>query len=152
MRPMKYRMFKTFAYVSAILFWGFMGLSAYTWLGGPNPRTDESGIQWSYTSLGNLHVTVTSDWGGNLVFFNGEAPYTGSVVSLAGDKSVVERGLTGLGIYFRLIEYTSKNETWWTFMISLWYPVIILAILPAVLVVQKLRRQKPGSRREMAKA
>ena len=47
------------------------------------------------------------------------------------------------GLYFRLIKHTDTNETWWTLMVSLWYPIIIFGILPAVYVVQKLRGTKP---------
>ncbi|MGA3266089.1 MAG: hypothetical protein ABSE16_04625 [Verrucomicrobiota bacterium] len=149
---MKNRLYKNCAYASTVLFCGFAGLLAYAWLATSNPRADESGIHWSSASLGsNLHVAVTSNWGGILVFFNRAMPYTGSVVSFTGDKSVTERGWTGWGLYFRLIEHTETNETWWTFMISLWYPVVICGILPAVFVVQRLRGTKPVTQSEGAK-
>jgi len=75
----------------------------------------------------------------------------GSIVSFAGDKNVVERGLTAWGLYFRLIKHTDTNETWWTLMVSLWYPIIIFGILPAVYLVQKLRGTKPVTQSEGAK-
>ena len=77
-----------------------------------------------------------------MLFFNQKMPYMGSIVSFAGDKSVVERGLTAWGLYFRLIKHADTNETWWTLMVSLWYPIIIFGILPLVFVVKKLRAAK----------
>jgi hypothetical protein len=144
---MKNRIFKKCAYVSMSLFLGFIGLYAYALL-APNPRADDSGIHWSYSSLGNLHVAVTSNWGGHLVFFNQTMPYTGSIMSFAGDKSVIEHGLTGWGLYFRSIEHADTNETWRTFMISLWYPIIAFAILPALGLVQKLRGHRCATHSE----
>lgn len=149
---MKNRFLENCAIVSTVLFLGFVGLCAYARLATRNPRADESGIHWFYISLGSeLHVAVASNWGGNLVFFNQAVPYTGSLVSIAGDKSVVERGWTGYGIYFRSIEHTNKDQTWWTLMVSLWYPVIIFGILPGLFVVQKLRGTKPITQSERVK-
>jgi hypothetical protein len=59
---------------------------------------------------------------------------------------------TGYGIIFSKISHTvDKFHNWWTFMISLWYPVIIFSILPAVWVVQKLRGTKPVTQVELAR-
>lgn len=149
---MKSRLFKTCACASTVLFLGFAGLCIYTWVDDPNPRANESGIHWSYVSLGNeIHVAVTRDWGGNLVLFNQTLPYTGSVLSLAGDKTINERGLTGCGIYFRLIKNTVKDTSWWTLMVSFWYPIIIFGILPSAFVVKRLCSVKSPVQSEAAK-
>ena len=59
---------------------------------------------------------------------------------------------TGYGIFFSKISHTvDKFHNWWTFMISLWYPVIIFSILPAVWLVQKLRGTKPPIQSEAVK-
>ncbi|HEV2329614.1 MAG TPA: hypothetical protein VGY56_12610 [Verrucomicrobiae bacterium] len=146
---MRSGIFKGSVCVSSVLFLGFVAFCAYTRLGGPNPEADTSGAHWHYASLSNkFHVAATSDWGGGLVFFNQAEPYTGSVLGLAGDRSVREKGLTGLGLYFRSIGYAGKDETWWTLIISLWYPLVIFAILPAVWVGQKLLGCKLANRPE----
>jgi len=60
--------------------------------------------------------------------------------------------LTGYGIFFSKISHTvDKVHNWWTFMISLWYPVVIFGILPAVYVVQKIRGTKLVTQSEGAK-
>jgi hypothetical protein len=135
---MKNKLFRNCAYASTALFLGFVALCAYAWVATPHPQAGESDIHWSSASLGNkFHIATTRSCGGSLVFFNQTTPYAGSVVSFTGDNSVVEHGLTGYGIYFRSIKYIDKKETWWTLMISLWYPVIIFAILPLAFVVKK---------------
>jgi len=75
----------------------------------------------------------------------------GGTIGFAGDKTVSEKGWDGCGIYFRIVKDTKKTDNWWTFMVSLWYPVIIFGVLPAVYVVQKLRGTKPAAQSEGAK-
>lgn len=129
-------------YTSTVLFFVFVGVLIYAWLNSPNPRTNESGVHWSYVSLGKVHVAVTMERGGNLVLFNQKAPYTGSIYKLAGDNSVNETGLTSCGIYFRHITHTNeKGQNWWTLMVSLWYPIIIFGIFPCILIIRKLRAE-----------
>jgi hypothetical protein len=53
-------------------------------------------------------------------------------------------GMAG-GIYFRLIEDVRRPDSWWTFRINLWYPIILFGILPAIFAVKKLRGGKPAS-------
>jgi hypothetical protein len=99
----------------------------------------------------SVHVAVTKyDWNGNLMFFNQRSPYVGGVIAMTGTNShsvneVNETGWDGLGIYFCLIEDIRRPDSWWTLMISLWYPIILFAILPAIFVVKKLRGRKPAS-------
>jgi hypothetical protein len=135
---MKSRLFRNCAYISTVLFLVFVALFAYVWFVSPNSSAD-----WSYFSLGkDIHIAVTKKWGGNMVFFNEGMPYAGSVISLTGDKTINERGVTGWGIYFRLIENTTQNSRWWTLMISFWYPVILFGILPLVFAVRNCARPK----------
>jgi hypothetical protein len=91
-------------------------------------------------SVGKFHASLTQRMGGSMVFFNQEVPYMGSIISFAGDESVKETGYDFYGIYFRTI-YHAKKRTWdqWTFIISLWYPIILFGILPAIFAVKKLR-------------
>jgi hypothetical protein len=129
---------KNGTYISTMLFFGFVGLCVFTLFSNPNPNLD-----WSYISLGkDFHVAITKNWGGNLVFFNEERPYTGSIIKFAGDKTINEWGLNGWGIYFRHIENSVQKSIWWTLMISLWWPIILFGMLPAIYAVKKLRAAK----------
>ena len=81
-----------------------------------------------------------------MVFFNQKVPYMGSITSFTGDENVKETGCDFYGIYFRTIHYTDKKY-WdqWTLIISLWYPIMLFGILPAIFVVKKLRNLKSAS-------
>jgi hypothetical protein len=130
------------AFFSGILFVGFICLYISIWVLRPN-----QGIDWSYISLGKyFHIAVTDNWRGNLVLFNQDSPYTGSIIKFTGDKTIDEWGLTGWGIYFRHITNSVQHSVWWTLIISLWYPIIIFGILPAIFVVTKLRCKKLASK------
>jgi len=102
----------------------------------------------------SVHVAVTKDgWCGNLMFFNQRSPNTAGMLIMTGghdltnrvDRSSSEKGWDGLGIYFCLIENVRPPESWWTFRINLWYPIILFGILPAIFVVKKLRNWKSAS-------
>jgi len=125
---------KVSTYVSMLFLALFIGLYSYAWIFDPDLHSLPFEI-----SIGNVHLTVTKSWGGNLVLFNQEAPYTGGIYAMAGDKTVTAKGWDGLGIYFRFIKDTKMVGSWWTFMVSLWYPVIIFAILPLTFAVKKWR-------------
>lgn len=86
---------------------------------------------WPHVSLGNaIHISVINRfWGCNLVFYNGDLPYLGSIISFDGDKTITEKGCTGCGIYLRLIKNTNVGKTWFTLIVSLWYPIAIFGIL-----------------------
>lgn len=126
------------AYISAILFLGFICLYIIVWFLNPNQNLD-----WSYFSLGkDFHIAITKNWGGNFVFFNQDSPYTGSIIKFAGDKTIKEWGLTGWGIYFRHIDNSVQKSVWWTLMISLWYPIIMFGALPVIYFAKKFCTSK----------
>ncbi len=54
-------------------------------------------------------------------------------------------GWIGYGIYYRVISDATSKVTWWTLMISIWYPIILFGILPAIFAVKKLRARKSAS-------
>ncbi len=75
----------------------------------------------------DFHVTL---WGhvvdARIVFFNDAeyGPYRGSIIGLAGDSDLKERGFGDfLGIYYRHFQW--PNSVLWTWMVSLWYPVAL---------------------------
>ena len=131
---MNRQILKVSTYVSVLFLALFIGLYSYAWIVDPDLHSSSSEI-----SVGNARLTVTKLWGGQLILFNQEAPYTGGIYAMSGDKTVSAKGWDGFGIYFRLIKDTKMVGSWWTLMISLWYPVIIFAILPVTFAVKKWR-------------
>jgi hypothetical protein len=129
-------------------FLGSAMLRIYVSAVNPNPLN-----HWSYVPLGGgVHVAVIKRWGSNLVFYNGDLPYLGDVISIDDGKMINERGWSGCGTYLRLIKNTDVGVTWWTFMINLWYPIIIFGVLSAVFMAKKLHGRKPTAHSEAAKA
>ena len=67
-----------------------------------------------------------------LVFFNDAdyGPYRGSMISLDGNPPVDRAVYFGdtAGIYYRYFGVTDSSL--WTLMLSIWYPIALLAILP----------------------
>ena len=62
------------------------------------------------------------------------------------DDQTKEILFMGYGIFFWDMNHTiNKEQNWWTLMISLWYPIILFGILPAIFVVKKLRGRKSAS-------
>ena len=126
-----------------MFFLGFVGLYIYAHVADPHTHLESSSAYCPHVSLGDVKATVVKDWGGNVVFFNQAVPFFGGTISLAGDKTVSETGWDGCGTYFRIVKDTKRTDNWWTLMFSLWYPIIIFSVLPAVYVVQKPRGTKP---------
>lgn len=120
-------------YVSMLLLVVFIGLYSYAWIFDPDLDPPSFHI-----SVCSVHMTVTKHWGGKIIFFNQEAPYTGGVYALTGDQTVKAKGCDGFGIYYRLITDTKTTDSWWTLMFSFWYPIFIFGILPTVFVVKSM--------------
>jgi hypothetical protein len=120
-------------------FLGSAMLRIYVSAVNPNPLH-----HWPYVPLGGgVHVAVIKRWGSNLVFYNGDLPYLGDVISIDDGKNINERGWNGFGTYLRLIKNADVGVTWWTFMINLWYPIIIFGILSAICVAKNLYGPRP---------
>ncbi len=132
-------------YICGILF--FLSLSLYFTVSDyyPNPDVGGSDIHWRYLSIGGgIHITATGLWGGNVVLFNGDVPYTGSVIYIADNKSTDNSqsvtGWTTHGIYFRDIPQTAgRKQTWWTLMFKLLYPIIVFGALTFLLLLRSWR-------------
>ena len=104
-----------------------------------------------YLSLGDaLHIGV---WGSSgldsrVVFFNDSdyGPYRGSITGVIGADGVVYPPLLhqrafgdSWGIYYRYFRWS--DSTLWTWMISLWYPIVVCAILPGAQLVRYWRKK-----------
>src|SRR5882672_8126662 len=97
---MKKNFFSICAYVSAVFFLGFVGLYVYALAANSMPHTDESGIHWlnitvkhnppitvtnypsKTTSIDDpsVHMSITKDRGGNIIFFNQKDPCIGALI------------------------------------------------------------------------
>jgi hypothetical protein len=76
----------------------------------------------------------------------GSGTHTASLFGFSKNDRESEMRFIGYGIYFSDTSHTvDKTHNWWTLMISLWYPIILFGILPAIFVINKLRGRKPAS-------
>ena len=90
-------------------------------------------------------VPVTGDWrvgvfDGAVSVYNKFVPYTGSVVPAGGRRLAA----TFPGFYFRHFEWTGMSYT--TLTVSLLYPTLLAAALPAVRLARSLRRRERHAR------
>src|ERR1700744_852874 len=158
---MKNQFSRNFAWFSAMLFLGFLSLYVYVWIENPNPKPSSAGMQWSCISFGHVmkplvrpnglptgtyiyddngpRVAVTKEFGGSFVFFNQAIPFFGGTIGFADTKAVDEKGWDVYGIYFRVVKDNNRADSWWTFIISFWYPLIIFSIWPILFMVRRLR-------------
>ena len=94
--------------------------------------------EYHFSFRDDLHVGVSSrGFDSRLVFFNDAeyGPYRGSVIELVGAEGSIHSPLEreesfgdSWGIYFRRFQWS--GSTLWTLVVSLWYPVALLAIIP----------------------
>lgn len=81
-----------------------------------------------------------------VLFSDGEyGLYSGSIIALVADGGKTAPRLKEssfgdvAGVYYRHFEWTDSGETLWTLEISLWYPILLFAILPARSVIRLIR-------------
>jgi hypothetical protein len=87
-----------------------------------------------------LSVTVTELWGAELVIYTGSAPYIGGSLG-----SARVSGWDSIGLYFRCVKPTGSRP-YWTFTMSLWYPLgvsISLACVSLLMCFRSRGRQSP---------
>jgi hypothetical protein len=133
---MPFRAFEIAAWSSAFL----LACSVISWLCtfALNP--------WDHRfSLTNaFHVSV---WDGpeypvvgSLVFFNNReyGPYRGSLIGISDTDGtsvpVLDRKVAwgrSYGVYYRYFRWP-EGHVLWTLMVSLWYPIILFSLLPAI--------------------
>ena len=133
--------------ISAVLLLGFTSLSFYLWFFNPNPGRGEPPMHWRHISLGHDINCAASNAENlaSLFFFNGPCPNDTTMLGLTDTIT----GFEGCGIYYHVvINYSASKAMWWTLIISLWYPIIIFSILPAIFVIERLCGRKPASTKE----
>ena len=146
-KSVKNKLLTACACVSTVFFFGFVSLFVYALIADPRTQIVKSSTYFPHISFSdNFNVTAIKDWDGNwngsVVFFNQEEPFIGGG---SFPQTVSEEGWIGWGIYFRLLRDTVTKATWWTLMISFWYPITIFGILPIVFLCRKWRRARKVS-------
>ncbi|MES1181134.1 MAG: hypothetical protein ABUL66_04660, partial [Verrucomicrobiota bacterium] len=127
-------------WISTALFIVFAGLYIYAWIFSPNLYAYPN-PSFLHVSLGDVRVAVDKLEGGEIAFFNGPIPNSTTSTGPR-NNTTNEKEWAGYGIYFRWIKDVNRPDSWWTLMVSLWYPIILFGILPAIFVVKKWRKRK----------
>jgi hypothetical protein len=129
------------ALASMFFFIIFVGLYAYALVVSPNlyshPQTSFPDVSLKKTS-----IAVNKYNGGQMVIFNGPIPNDTASWGPSNNTNN-EKVLCGYGVTYKSIyidEAGTKESSWWTLMISLWYPIIIFGIWPAFVVFKKLSK------------
>jgi hypothetical protein len=103
---MKRKLFISSAVISTAFLLIIIDLFIYAWTTKPSLYFKSH----DYLPIfGEVKMTVTELWGRNILFFNQEAPYTGSIVSM-GNDGVIANGFTGYGIYYQLIKDPARSD------------------------------------------
>jgi hypothetical protein len=162
--------------ISAVLFILFAGLYVYVLIADPKTYLDDSGIHWpNITIIHNVPITITNyppsiltnsiqtnypsykltsiDDSSVHIAVAKDDWYVGGTLALVGDNKhlvseVSEKGWNFARTYFCIIKNIHRPDSWWTLEISLWYPIILSGILPAIFVVKKLHNRKSASTKE----
>jgi hypothetical protein len=118
------RVFNTLSLLSAALAVCLIVLGVWTL--GVDPR------DYCVSINDTFHVGACR---GRVEFFNNReyGPYHGSIVSLSDGSEFAERQGFGdaFGIYYRYFRRADSGAVLWTLSVSLAYPLIVLALLPA---------------------
>jgi len=133
---MKNKISTAAAYISATLFIGFLITYLYAEIADPHSDIVTQPNSCPHVSFGNVKITTEKQaLGGYVIFFNQEIP-NGRTMFDPLDKEIF---WANYGIYFRLVKDPALTNSWWTVMISFWYPIIIFSILPLHFLIQKWR-------------
>ena len=76
---------------------------------------------------------------GGLWFYNYQMPYRGSIISASSVKS----GYDLPGLYFRRISLLGSAPAYTTLRVSLGYPVLLFALLPALWIARRIHLPSP---------
>jgi len=152
---MKSRIFNTVSLISAILL--ACTIFLWAWSFWTDPRKD------CLSFSGDFHVAVQH---GRVVFFNVKdyGPYHGSIIALTSPEWPIERIFSKqqafgdiCGIYYRYFRWADSGDVLWTLSVSLFYPMIVFAVLPTIWVWKQWRawmllpacQKESGPRHEM---
>jgi hypothetical protein len=88
-------------------------------------------------------ITVTSRFhvgffDGGVWFYSDQWPYRGSIIQVDGQPPLLRQaGFDFSGIYYRIFRFPADST--WSLVVSLWYPIVLSAILPALWIYRRRR-------------
>lgn len=137
---MKRSIKKSLWWVFTSLYLLFFGVYIYVLIAKPDLYSNSGGPSFRIHLFCGVECTATDLWGGQVAVYNHGAPYTGSILD---DSAKIVGAWNACGCYFRHIAFASQIPGWWTFMFSLWYPIIIFGAFPAITLLKIILRQMP---------
>lgn len=143
------RVFNTLSLISATLL--ACTLLLWTWSFWTDPSKDHL----SFTDT--FHVAVQR---GRVDFFSDKnGRYHGSIIALTSPERPIERIFSErrgfgdtLGIYYRYFRRADTGAVLWTFSVSLFYPMIVFAVLPLMWGWRRWRAKSVAGKREINRA
>ena len=92
--------------------------------------------------IGYAYAGLRADPHGRIWISNEQTPYHGSIIGLDGSNVPRTIGFGDFaGIYYR--RHTWPTHTWWTLIVSLWYPTALFSLLPVIWMIRRIRRRRP---------
>ena len=77
---------------------------------------------------------------------SGSWTHSTRMIGCATNDQTSEDIFLGYGIFFWKMSHTiNQEQNWWTFFFSLWYPIVIFAILPTIFLIKKFVSKKRKS-------
>ena len=135
---MKSRIFNTLSLISAILL--ACTIILWVWSFWADPRAD-------YLSFsGDFHVGF---FDGRIDFFSDkDGPYhPGSEISRSGKDQLAEHHAYGdwLGVFYRYFRFVPSGAVFFTFSVSLLYPMVLFLMLPITWAWQRHKARRVAS-------
>jgi len=134
---MKRRIPKACLWVLTAFCLGFLILYVYAPIANPDLNSPSERLAIGTT----FKAGVDSRFGGEIVIFN-NTPYGGSITRVGTNdfRTVAVAGWNRYGMYFRSISSSLQKGRSWTFRISIWYPIVLFAIYPALFFLRACLR------------
>lgn len=135
------RILVLWARLSAICFCWCIILFVYSWI--TNSKSEDLACRFSFN--GHFTIAIIGRYGESMIIFNQRKPYLGSLYTVSDGTPIHVTRLDGSGIYFRSIADPAFTTKWWTFMVSLWYPIAAFGTISLLLFSQKLKKRKANT-------
>jgi len=125
------RFSKNLMWLLTLLFVSAAGLWAVSWWADPERHS------WS---LGE-HCYIGAFDGCLELYSDSFGPYHGGIIALDGQRIPWERhGFRVCGLYYCFIKRLDTGGVLWTVSVSLWYPMLLFGLLPAICRWKQWRR------------
>jgi len=136
---LRYKYFSFWAYLFALCFCCCVAIFLYSWIAA----TEQEDLMCRISFDARFSMAIIGRWGESLIVFNQRDPYLGGFYGVTGGSKIQVTRLDYYGVYFRKIIDPSINDSWWTVMISLWYPISFFGIIVSLLLLKRLKGIRP---------